>query len=153
VFEVLKFLHILSMFVAVTLLFSPDLLFYRAAGARDVTTLRRIGSLSKRVVNAGIVVFFVGVGFGVLTAIAGGLDLTAPWLIAAYVQIALIIVLGAAVENPHFTRIAVAAERSGDTFSPELERLVRSPIKYLGWLSALLYGGVIYTMVAKPFGW
>jgi len=23
---------------------------------------------------------------------------------------------------------------------------------YLGWLSALLYGGVIYTMVAKPFG-
>lgn len=151
-FELFKFLHIFSMFIAVTLLFSPDLLFYRAAAARDVATLRRIGSLSKRIVNTGILLFFAGLGLGFLTALTGHFDLTAPWLIAAYVQVALIIVLGAAVENPHFIRIAATANRSGNEFSPELERLVRSPIKYLGWVSVLLYGGVIYTMVAKPFG-
>jgi uncharacterized membrane protein SirB2 len=152
VFELFKFLHIFSMFVALTLMFSPDILFFRAAAARDVATLRRIGSLSRRIVNTGILIFFAGVAFGFLTAFTGRFDITAPWLIAAYVQVVLIIVLGAGVENPHFLRIAAAADRSGDEFSPELERLVRSPIMYVGWLSALLYGGVIYTMVAKPFG-
>jgi hypothetical protein len=152
VYELFKFLHIFSMFVAVTLMFAPDIVFYRAARAQDVRAMRRIGSVSRLVVGAGIVVFFAGVGFGFLTAFSGGFDLTAPWLVAAYVQIGLIILLGAAVENPHFIKIAAAAERSGDSFSPELKRLVGSPIKYLGWVSAALYAGVIYTMVAKPFG-
>jgi uncharacterized membrane protein SirB2 len=151
-FELFKFLHIFSMFVAVTLLFSPDILFYRAARARDVATMRRIGSLGKLVVNAGILLFFTGLGLGFLTALVGNFDITAPWLVTAYVLVGLIIILGAAVENPHFIKISAAAERSGERFSPELERLVGSPIKYLGWVSVALYGAVIYTMVAKPFG-
>lgn len=150
-YELLKFLHILSMFLAVTLLFSPDIVFYRAAAARDVHTMRRVGSLSRMVVNAGIILFFVGLAFGFLTALTGGFDLTAPWLIMAYVLVALIIVLGAAIENPHYIKVSAAAERSGEQFSEELERLVRSPLKHLGWLSAALYGGIIYTMVTKPF--
>lgn len=150
-YELLKFLHIFAMFLAVTLLFSPDIVFYRAAAARDVHTMRRVGSLSKIVVNAGIILFFVGLGLGFLTALTGGFDLTAPWLITAYVLVALIIALGAIVENPHYLKISAAAERSGEQFSEELERLVRSPLKQLGWVSAALYGAVIYTMVTKPF--
>ena len=150
-YELLKFLHILSMFLAVTLLFSPDIVFYRAAAARDVHTMRRVGNLSRMVVNAGIILFFVGLAFGFLTALTGGFDLTAPWLVMAYVLVALIIVLGAAIENPHYIKVSAAAERSGEQFSEELERLVRSPLKHLGWLSAALYGGIIYTMVTKPF--
>jgi uncharacterized membrane protein SirB2 len=151
VFVTLKFLHILSMFVATTLLFAPDLIFYRAARARDVDALRRIGAVSKAVVNTGIVTFFVGMGFGFLAALTGGFYLTAPWLITAYIIVVVLILLGAVVESPHFTRIAQAAERSGERFSPELERLVESPIRHLTWLSVVLYGAVIYTMVAKPF--
>jgi uncharacterized membrane protein len=151
VFGALKFFHIFSMFVATTLLFAPDLIFYRAAAAGDVAALRRIGAVSKLVVTTGIVTFFVGLGFGFLAALTGGFDLTAPWLITAYILVGVIILLGAAIESPHLTRIAEAAERSGDRFSPELERLVRSPRRHVNWLSVVLYGAVIYTMVTKPF--
>lgn len=46
VYELFKFLHILSMFVAVTLMFAPDIVLFRAARAQDVRAMRRIGSVS-----------------------------------------------------------------------------------------------------------
>jgi uncharacterized membrane protein len=150
-FALFKFLHIFAMFTAVTLMFSPDIMFYRAAAAGDVRTMRRIGSLSKLSVGIGIVFFFVGIGFGLLASVVGPFSLTEGWLIAAYILVATIIALGAGVENPHYMRVAAAAEKSGDEPSEELQRLVRSPIKHLGWLSAAMYAAVIYVMVAKPF--
>jgi uncharacterized membrane protein SirB2 len=146
-----KFLHIFAMFAAVTLMFSPDIMFYKAASAGDVPTMRRIGALSKVSVNVGIALFFAGIGFGFLTALTGEFDLTAPWLITAYLIVVALIVLGAGVENPHFLKISAAAERSGEEPSEELQRLIQSPVKHLGWVSAALYGAVIYVMVAKPF--
>ncbi len=148
---ILKWLHILSMFVALTLLWAPDVLFWRAARSGDVGTMRGIGLLSKAVVNVGIVLFFVGMGFGIATALVGPFDLTAGWLLTAYGLVAVIIVLGAAVENPHYLKISAAAERSGEQPSEELQALLRSPIKYLSWVSVGLYAAVIYVMVVKPF--
>lgn len=148
----LKWLHILSMFVSVTLLWAPDVLFWRAARSGDVATMRGIGAVSKTVVNVGIALFFVGIGFGIATAVVGPFDLTEGWLLTAYGLVALLIVLGAAIENPHYLRMSAAAERSGDEPSEELRALLRSPIKYLSWVSVALYAAVIYVMVAKPFG-
>jgi uncharacterized membrane protein len=149
---ILKWLHIAAMFAAVTLLFAPDIVFYRAAASRDVTAMRRIGPLSKAVVLTGVVLFFVGLGLGVAAAVVGPFDLTDPWLIAAYALVAAIIFLGAVIEQPHLNRLADAAERSGEEPSAELERLIRSPVRYLSLVSAALYVTVIYVMVAKPFG-
>ncbi len=147
---VLKWLHILSMFFAVTLLFAPDTLFWRAARAGDVATMRGIGSVSKRVVNLGIVIFFVGLGFGFATALVGGFDLTAGWLLTAYGLVAVIIFLGAAIENPHYTKVSAAAERSGDEPSAELRSLLASPKRYWLLVSGALYVAVIFDMVVKP---
>ncbi len=148
---VLKWLHILSMFASVTLLFVPDIVLWRASAAGDVATIRRIGPLTKGALNVGITMFFVGVGFGLLTVWQGGFDFFSPWLITAYVLVAILIVLGAAIESPHLERIGAAAERSGGEPSAELRALLRSPIRYVSWVSVALYAAVIYVMVSKPF--
>lgn len=147
-----KFLHILSMFAGVTLLFGTDALFHRAAGARDITALRKLVAWSGPLVAAGIVLVLAGIGFGFATAIVGPFDLTQGWLIAAYVLVGAIIVLGFAVETPYQNRIGRALEATrGETPSPELDALLRSPIRHVSWVSAALYGAVIFVMVVKPF--
>lgn len=78
-----KFLHIAGMFTAVTLLFSVDIVLFRVARSGDVLAIRRIGQAAKRLVPAGVITFFVAVGFGFATALTGGLDLLAPWLIVS----------------------------------------------------------------------
>jgi hypothetical protein len=147
-----KFLHIVSMFAAVTLLFALDIIFFRVAESGDVRAMRRIGRSSQRVVTIGVITFFVAVGFGFATAITGDLDLTAPWLLIAYGLVAVIIFLGGAIESPYLSRIGKAAEDSPeDAPSPELAALLASPLRHLTYVSALLYAAVIFDMVVKPF--
>jgi Predicted integral membrane protein (DUF2269) len=151
---ILKFLHILGMFTAVTALFSHELVFFRAAGARDVPAMRRIGSLTPAVETFGVVTFFVSVGLGLAAAVVGGFDLTAPWLIIAYVIVAVLVVLGAGIESPYLKRMHRAAEESPvEKPSEELEALIRAPRRWASWwISTLLYVAVIFDMVVKPFG-
>ena len=146
-----KFLHIVSMFAAVTLLFSHDVVFFRAARSGDVHTLRRIASQAKGVINIGIAVFFLGIGFGLVTALVGGIPLTAPWLLTAYGIVVVMIVLGLLVETPYQDRLAEAAERSGEEPSEELRSLLASPKRYWLLVSGALYVAVIFDMVVKPF--
>lgn len=148
-----KFLHIATMFGAITLLFATELLFYRAARRADVSGLRAIAAHGHAVTNAGVVLFLVGIAFGFLTALTGGLDLLAPWLLLAYGLVVALIVLGGVVEGPIAARIVKAAEASGDgPPSEELRQLLAGRRgERLMALSALLYLAVIFVMVVKPF--
>jgi hypothetical protein len=145
-----KFLHIASMFTGVTLLFGADLLFRRAAAARDVLSMRKIGEWSKPMVAGGVIATLLGILFGFITAIVGSFDLTRAWLILAYVLVGLIVVLGL-VESPYQKQLEQAAARSPDgVLSPELEALLTDPRRHLTAVSALLYVAVIFDMVVKP---
>jgi uncharacterized membrane protein len=147
-----KFLHIATMFAAVTLLFATDLLFYRAARRGDVEGLRRIGHYGQPIGTLGVALALTGIGFGFVTALVGGFNLLAPWLLIAYALVLALILLGAVVEEPLKARILKAAEASGG--GPPSEQLRRLLADRRGEIfnvvSAALYVAVIFVMVVKP---
>jgi len=107
-----KFLHIVTMFFAVALAVSGELVVRRVAASRDpraiaVTTgqVKPLGSLA-----GGL--FVVGLVFGVLAAIAGQIDLLRPWLISAYVAFAAAMAVGLTITDPWLNRLQAAAAAS-----------------------------------------
>ncbi len=146
-----KFLHIASMFTAVTLVFAAELVIRGAASRGDVAGVNSVAKVRHLIENTGIAVFLVGIVFGVITAVVGPFDLTQGWLITAYVIVALLIVLGAGPESAWVKRLTEAAERTDDTGRAEFQAAMRDPRRHLTWVSAFLYAAVIYVMVTKPF--
>ena len=147
-----KFLHIASMFTALTLLFAYDIVIHRSAARGDVATVRAVGKLKPLVENSGVAIFLLGVAFGIVTAIAGPFDLTQGWLITAYVLVAVLLVIGAGPESAWLKQLIEAADRDGGLGeSEEFKALATDPRRHLSWVSAFLYAAVIYVMVLKPF--
>jgi uncharacterized membrane protein SirB2 len=148
----LKFLHILTMFATVTLFVGGEVILTAVARTRDVGALRRVAAITKRTDGIGILLFLMGVALGILTAVTGQFDLTAPWLIIAYVLVAILIVTGIFYFTPQTKRLAEALDASGDRFSPELEQLLdprRQMVVVV--LDVALWSALIYLMVVKPF--
>lgn len=143
-----KVLHIASMFFGVSFLFAYEIVFHRAAHRGNREAVAALAGQRAFVDNVGIGLIVAGLVFGLLTALTGGFDLTAPWLIIAYVLVVLIIVVGAGPETAFAKRLQAAAE-SGD--EAEFEAARRDPRRNLAWLSGILYGLVIADMVVKPF--
>ena len=151
--QFLKFLHIGLLFSSFALIWATDLLFFQAARRQDVAGLATIARYGRRLIPIAIAVFFIGIGFGVLTGLVGGFNLFAPWLLLAYGLVVAMVVLGAFVETPIFERMASRAEQEAGLPepSPELRRMMadRRPLVLIG-ISFLLWMAVIYTMVVKP---
>jgi uncharacterized membrane protein SirB2 len=148
----LKFLHILTMFATVTLFVGGEVILTAVARTRDVGALRRVAAITKRTDGLGILLLLVGVALGILTAVTGQFDLTAPWLIIAYVLVGILIATGIFYFAPQTKRLAEALEASGDRFSPELAQLLdpRREMVVLV-LDVALWSALIYVMVVKPF--
>jgi hypothetical protein len=87
-----KFLHIASMFVAVSIFVGQGMLSGAVARSGDVRALRRVLAAEDRFAPVGGGIFLLGIVFGFVTAITGDLDLTATWLIIGYVLAAIILV-------------------------------------------------------------
>ena len=150
---ILKFAHIAAMFSSFLLLWATDLLFWQAARRGDVPGLRTIGRYGARIVPIGVVLFFVGIGFGVVNAVVGGWNLLAPWLLITYALVAVMLVMGLFIETPMLDRLAAKANEEADATepSPELRQLMadRRPILYDA-ISFVIWIAVIYVMVVKP---
>ena len=149
---ILKFLHILAMFSAVTLIFGGVVFLDVVARTRDVVTYRRLYAVWERSDTAALVLFVAGIVFGFLTAITGGFDLTASWLILAYVIVVAIFVDSYLLTGRWYNRIKEAANRpdAGEA-AEEVRRLIGTPrhIAALG-ISTALWAGIIFVMVVKP---
>src|SRR5918995_4416663 len=93
---IFKALHILSMFSVVAMEIGAEFLFAFAIARRDVRALATVHRILEKahLGPISIAVFVLGVGFGLLTALTGGFDFLAGWLIAAYVLVAVIFVGG-----------------------------------------------------------
>jgi hypothetical protein len=158
---IFKALHILSMFAAVTLLVGEHLFYAAAVWRRDVRALAAIRRLSIRpfylaegapVVAVGLLL--AGVVFGLLTALTGGLDLLAGWLIAAYVLMAAILVLGGSPWVRRLARLgdeAIEAEAGGRPVEEVVQAMAGSHAGLLFVIAAAIFAAIILDMVLKPF--
>ena len=149
-----KFLHIASMFLAVSIFVGQGMLSGAVARSGDVRALRRVLRAEDRFAPVGGGVFLLGIVFGFVTAIVGDLDLTQTWLIIAYVLATAILVNAFVYHIPQARKLEAAAEaRPDDQMSPELRALVETPsVIWVNVYDGLLWLAVIYLMVAKPFG-
>lgn len=153
--EWLKFAHIITIIAAIGLAEAPILAIVLAARRRDVVALRgamATGLVGEQVANP---LALVSITFGIAAAIVGQIDLTASWLVGAYLLLAAAIGLGLFGGFRHEERIVAAAEASPTNRpSAELERLLDAP-----WTGVVAFGppiimsAVIFLMVMKPNLW
>ncbi|MDQ6682924.1 MAG: DUF2269 family protein [Chloroflexota bacterium] len=151
-FLAFKFLHILTMFAAVSAAVIPEVVYQSLARRRNFAALRSMAPVVERAGKMIPVLFVLGLVFGLIAAFTGSLNFLAPWLIAAYVVFLIAMVTGAAVSGPWAQRVAKAASASEPTApSAELEAALADPRGLVS--SAILMGSIvviIFLMVIKP---
>lgn len=152
-FVIFKYLHILTMFVAVAAAFVPEIWLHAIARRGNAAELRGYLPLAERVGRLLPVLFLVGLGFGLLAAWAGEFNFFAPWLLASYVVFAIAMATGAMLSEPWAKRLGEAAMASGDSDapSPALTAAIhdrRGIISTAVLMTAIAV--IIFLMVAKP---
>jgi uncharacterized membrane protein len=148
-----KFLHIASMFVAVSIFVGQGMLSGAVARSGDVRAVRRVLAAEDRFAPIGGGLFLLGIVFGFITAITSDFDLKETWLLIGYGLSLFILVNGLTYHRMQAEKLkAAAAGGSEDQPSEELRALAGAPsgvvmnvIDGLAWLA------IIYVMVAKPF--
>lgn len=148
-YALLKFLHVGSMFLATALAVGPSILLYLIARSGDIDTIRRSFRHSTSVFRVGGAFYGLGLLFGFLTALDGQLDLTAGWLIAAYVLVGLLIVFNLGFER--WTKRVERAVDDGSSAGAGLTEAVNAwaPIYALAGM-ILLTITIVFVMVVKP---
>lgn len=147
----LKFLHVGSMFLATALAIGPIALYVLILRTGDANAIRRAFGFAQPLSRVGGTAYGLGVAFGIVTALNGGVDLTASWLVTAYA-----LLVGLIVSNLYADRwmqaVHVAAEAAVDR-SPaaELEAWRRSPRPIWSLAAATAFTlGIVFVMVVKP---
>lgn len=150
-FTLFKFLHIATMFTAVAGTVFPEVVLHLVANTREPRTIATVAHLAERIGKVIPVFFGGGAIFGLLAALTGELDFTAPWLLATYVLFVLAVVTGLLFSDPWVARLRTAAVASGDAPSPELSAVIDEPRAKIAsaWLM-LTVVVVIFLMVFKP---
>jgi hypothetical protein len=142
-----KFIHVGSMFLATAFAIGPSVLLYLVARTGSVDTIRRTFAHTTSVFRIGAACYGVGLLFGFVTALNGAIPITAPWLIAAYLLILVLIAFNFTFERwTHRVEKAVGQETDADR-SGVLR--ARTPSYALaGMITATLL--IVFVMVVKP---
>lgn len=148
-----KFLHIASMFLAVSIFVGQGMLSGAVARSGDVGAVRRVLAAEDRFAPVGGAMFLLGIVFGFLTAITGNFDLTRTWLLIAYALALFILVNGLTYHRRQAERLkAAAAAAAEDRPSNELRAIAGAPsAAVMNVIDAVAWLAIIYVMVAKPF--
>ena len=146
-FQILKVLHIGSMFMATAIAVGPLVLMYLVARTRDASAIQRTFAYSTWIGRIGGLMYGLGILFGAAAALSGAIDLTARWLLTAYVLVILLGINGLLAER-WIGQVERAAETSE---TADLDRLARaqSPIVSLTVMIGLTLS-IIFVMVVKP---
>ena len=99
---VFNFLHIASMFGAVTPVFGSIVFLDLLARRGDAEAYLRVDALAQRTDIVAIGLFLAGLVFGFATPLTGDFDLTADWLILAYVLVVALFVEGIFITIPRY---------------------------------------------------
>jgi uncharacterized membrane protein len=151
--ELLTFLHVATMFLAVALSLGPAILLRAVARGRDA---RSIQAFAEPIAGLGRYIgplFILGGALGLSVAIVGGFNLLAPWLIIAYVLYVIGTGVGALGEGKWTQDVAKAAAANPERAAgPELVAVLTST---RGVTVFVTFSGIIallvFDMVVKPF--
>jgi uncharacterized membrane protein len=148
-----KFLHVASMFLAVSIFVGQGMLSGAVARSGDVHALRRVLASEDRFAPVGGAFFLLGIVFGFLTAIVADFDLTKTWLLIAYALSLFILVNGLTYHRRLAERLKAAVEASPDDRAfGEIRAIAGAPsAAAMNVIDGLAWLGIIYVMVAKPF--
>jgi hypothetical protein len=148
-FIALKFLHIAFMFMGAAFAVGPAALIYLIARSADAAAIRRSFALAERIFQISTASYGLGIVSGFVAALVGSLDLTASWLITAYVLVALL-----GVDGTLFDRWSkdvahdFASNDGGDATRIDRLRHDRRPVYLLGAMVVLIVA-VVFVMVTK----
>jgi hypothetical protein len=152
-FVAFKYLHIVSMFFAVALALSTEIVLRRVASTGDAAAIRTVLPRVRPLGNVATGLFLAGVAFGIVAALAGQINLLAPWLLLAYAAFVAATLIGIFVTDPWAARLEAAATATaeGDS-SGALETVIGDPVARAGtWALMLLVAALVFLMVVKPF--
>lgn len=148
----LKFLHIAFIFGGITLIYGTEILLHRIGRSGDTRSIRTAFAMAKPVAMVAPAIFWVGVAFGITAGVVNGYNLLAPWLLATYVLVALLLVAGLTITVPWMNRVgALAAAAPDGAPSPELTGALHDGrVTALMWASIVVDFAILGLMVFKP---
>ena len=146
-------LHITTMFAAITLSYGPALLADLAYRTGRVEAVRGVATASRRLGPVIPVLYVTGGIFGLLTAINFGFNLLAPWLVIAYVLFAIAMITGFAFNRNFGPRVALATEGVPDgPLTPAISALFTDrTYRFVTELDYVVLVAFLFDMVVKPF--
>ena len=149
-YQVLMFLHVGSMFLATALAVGPSTMLFLTARSGERGAIKRIFGFATPVFRLGALAYGLGVLFGVLTALSGSIDLTAPWLLTSYVLIILLIATNLVFERwTRHVEAAVAGDEGESQMS--LEDVVRARVGAASLAGMIVITlAIVFVMVVKP---
>ncbi len=151
-FVAFKYLHVAAMFFAVALSVSGELVVRAVANSGEVVAIRTVAARVRPLANISTVLFLAGVGFGVVAALAGQIDLLATWLILGYVAFLAAMAIGITVSDPWVGRLErAAADSPSDSPSDDLREVIADPrARAATWALMVLVAVLVFVMVVKP---
>ena len=144
-----KFGHIAAMFIAASVTVGGDLLFLRIASDGNAATTARLGHAIRRRGPLTKYIYEIGILFGLITALLGGFNLLAPWLIGAYLVIAALVYVSGWIAAPAYTKILEVAGTGDDEAVKQTLASTRYP--RAAQVTTLLFLLAVFLMVVKPF--
>lgn len=150
---VLIFLHITVMFTAITVAYGGGLVMRMAYMTGQVAAVRGVGMALARTAPAIPVLFITGGTLGLLSAIAFGQNLLAPWLIIAYVLFVIAMGIGIVENRPWAMRLgALLATTPDGPITPEVRAMFTSTrVVGLTIIEYVIVATILFDMVVKPF--
>ncbi|HSK93168.1 MAG TPA: hypothetical protein VLA76_03820 [Candidatus Angelobacter sp.] len=153
-FVAFKYLHVVTMFFAVALAISGELVVRRVASSRDVTAIRTAVERTKPLsgpLASGL--FLAGLAFGIIAALAGQIDLLRPWLLLSYLAFAAAFAIGLTITDPWVERLERASLAADLGEGESLDAVIDDPRARIGtWALMALIAILVFLMVVKPMG-
>jgi uncharacterized membrane protein len=138
------------MFLATALAVGPLVVFTSILRTGDAHVIRRAFPLAEPIARAGGVMYGLGIVFGIIAALAGSIDLTARWLLAAY---ALVVPLGInGLYAERWMRDVATAAHEDNSSQLAVWRRSRVPFVSVS-VAVILTLAIVYVMVVKPILW
>ena len=151
-FIAFKYLHIVSMFFAVALALSTELVVRAVAASGDAHAIRTAVARVKPLGSGATLFFLLGIAFGIIAALTGQIDLLAPWLVLAYVAVIGAFAIGIFITDPWVNRLEAAATGGDSAGSSGLQAVIAEPLpRWATWVLMGLITLLVFLMVVKPF--
>jgi uncharacterized membrane protein len=149
VWVLVKFLHVAAVIAVFSIQIASDLYFQRVTRSGSTEAVAKLGAAIRQRGIVEALIFEIAVVLGLLTAIFGGFNLLAPWLLMSYGIIVIVVVFAVTYAARPFTTILDAAE-AGD--ADAMAQAASAPARRLALaVPIVLYGLLVFLMVTKPF--